>query len=148
MWFFKTETGMFCIRYLREGYGLFIEEDNLNWFRDAEAAVRSVAEHRTGHRLWDASDASAPEDLNSWQTLAEIKKGEQIPAGYDPYVVTLDCSCGNQLRESIGRIRTICRFRCPQCGSEVRVSADELQEIIEKLRKERPGGLWSGRNKG
>jgi predicted Zn-ribbon and HTH transcriptional regulator len=141
MWFFKTENGTFCIRYLREGYGLFIDEDYLTWQKDAEAVAKLVFDQRTGYSPWDSMiTADRPKDLGEWQTLADIQTIGPINPSLDPVIVPLDCDCGHQIRESIARIRTICKFRCPECKSEIRVGADQMQAIMEKAKENYPNG--------
>jgi hypothetical protein len=146
MWFFKTENGTFCIRYLREGYGLFIDEDYLTWQKDAESVAKLVSEQRTGHRPWDSLEvADCPNNLGEWLTLEDIQpKGLNNPS-YDPFIVPLDCSCGNQIRESVGRIRTICKFRCPECNREIRVGAEQMRAIMEEVKGKSPNGFMNGR---
>ncbi len=141
MWFFNTGNGTFCIRYLREGYGLFIEEDFLTWQKDAEATAKLVFDQRTGYRPWDGKEtAERPKDLGEWQTLADVQTIGLISPALDPVIVTLDCDCGGQIRESIARIRTICKFRCPECTSEIRVGAEQMKAIVEKAREKYPKG--------
>ncbi len=141
MWFFKTENGTFCIRYLREGYGLFIDEDFLTWKKDAESVASLVYEQKTGYRPWDGmAAADRPKELKEWQTLAEIQTTGPISPSLDPVIVPLECGCGHQIRESIARIRTICKFRCPQCNSEIRVGADQMRAIVDKAREKFPNG--------
>ncbi|HET6420922.1 MAG TPA: hypothetical protein VFG19_12230 [Geobacteraceae bacterium] len=141
MWFFETGNGTFCIRYLREGYGLFIDEDFLTWQKEAETVARLVFDRRTGHGPWDGNDtATPPKCLDEWRTLADIQTIGPISPSLDPVIVTLDCGCGGQIRESIARIRTICKFRCPTCKSEIRVGAAQMKAIVEKAREKYPKG--------
>ncbi len=145
MWFFKTGNGTFCIRYFREGYGLFIDQDYISWFKDAETAAKTVLECRTGHKPWDSRGvADSPKDLSEWQTLEEFQAGGAVKPTHDPVVVPLDCSCGHQIRESVARIRTVGKFRCPDCNGEIRVGADQLREIFASVSKQYPNGYIKG----
>ncbi len=147
MWFFKTENGTFCIRYLREGYGLFIDEDYLTWQKDAESVAKLVFEQRTGHRSWDSMEtADRPKDLGEWLTLADIQPEGLNNPSFDPVIVPLDCSCGHQIRESVGRIRAICKFRCPECKTEIRVGAEQMRAIMDDVREKNPNGYLKGRS--
>jgi predicted RNA-binding Zn-ribbon protein involved in translation (DUF1610 family) len=141
MWFFKTEAGTFCVRYLREGYGLFLGENLLSWHKDAATAAAKVFAGKTGHPPWDGQNTvERPKDLSEWKTFAEMQKGGPVTLVYDVVIVPLDCSCGHQLKESIGRIRTLSVFRCPQCKETIRIDADQLREIVESVKKEYPEG--------
>lgn len=141
MWFFETGKGTFCVRYFREGYGLFIDCDMLVWQKDAEAAARLVNERRTGHKPWDEGDSvAAPKDLSEWKTLEEIQ-GEQVKPTHDPIVVPLDCSCGHRITQSIARIRVLRKFRCPSCNNFIEVGDDLMNEIMEKAKRDYPKGL-------
>ncbi len=141
MWFYKTESGTFCIRYLREGYGLFIDEDYLTWQKDAEMVAKLVFDQRTGYAPWDGkATAERPKYLCEWKTLADIQTIGPISPSLDPVIVPLDCGCGHQIRESIARIRTICKFRCPECNTEIRVDADQMQAIIDEAKAKYPNG--------
>lgn len=141
MWFFETGTGTFCIRYLREGFGLFLGENLLSWHKDAATAAAKVFAGQTGFSPWDGQGTvNRPKDLSEWKSLAEMQGGGPVTLAYDVVVVPLDCACGYQLNESIGRIRTISVFRCPQCKETIRVGADQLREIVESAKKEYPNG--------
>jgi hypothetical protein len=142
MWFFQTEKETFCIRYFREGYGLFINGEYLSWQKDAEAAARMVSEHRTGHAPWDSrGNAEAPKDLREWKILEEIQGALDIKPTHDPIVVPLDCDCGHQIRESVARVRILRKFRCPACQKDITVGDDQLMEIMAKVQEEYPNGL-------
>lgn len=146
MWFFNTGEETFCIRYFREGYGLFIGQDYLSWHKDAEAAAKLVFECRTGYKAWDERGTTDhPKDLSEWQPVAEIQKNGTIGTSHDPVVVPLECSCGHQIRESVARIRLIGKFRCPACNGTVVVGAEQVRAIIEKVRNELPNGHLPGR---
>jgi len=142
MWFFQTENGMFCIRYFREGYGLFIDAEYLSWQRDAEGAAKMVSEHRTGHKPWDSlGTADAPKDLSEWKLLEEIQGAANIKPTHDPIVVPLDCDCGHQIKESVARVRILRKFRCPACNKDITVGDKQLAQIMEKVQQEYPNGL-------
>lgn len=144
MWFYKTDNGTFCVRYFREGYGLFINDDCLSWHRDAESAAKAVADGRTGHAPWDTMETvERPKNLSQWLTLEEVQPGRTMLA-HDPIVVPIDCGCGHRIQESVSRIRTIGKFRCPNCKEEIRISGDAFREIMEKVRKEYPQGYIKG----
>ncbi len=145
MWFLKTEFGIFCVRYLREGYGLFIGEDLLSWHKDAETAAAKVFAGQTGHPEWDRqSEAVRPKDLSEWLTAEDMQVHGTFTRDYDPVIVTLDCACGYQLKESIRRIKTLSAFRCPQCKESIRISLDQLREIMESTKKKYPDGYVKG----
>ncbi len=141
MWFFDTGNGTFCIRYLREGYGLFIDEDYLTWQKSADVLTKLVFDGKTGYASWDGNvPVERPKNLDEWRTLADIQTIGPISPSLDPVLVTLDCACGGKTRESIARIRTICKFRCPQCNAEIRVGAEQMKSIVEKAREKYPNG--------
>jgi hypothetical protein len=145
MWFFKTESGTFCIRYLREGYGLFLGENLLSWHKDSETAAAKVFAGQTGYHEWDGqSEVARPKDLSEWLTVEEMQGHGPFTRDYDPVVVPLDCSCGYQLKESIRRIRTLSVFCCPQCKETIRIGLDRLREILESAKKEYPDGYIKG----
>jgi hypothetical protein len=142
MWFFQSGNETFCIRYFREGYGLFIDGEYLSWQKDAEAAAQMVSEHRTGHEPWDnRGTAKAPKDLSEWKLLAEIQGTPDIKPTHDPIVVPLGCDCGHQIRESVARIRILRKFRCPSCQKDITVGDQQLMEIMAKVQEEYPNGL-------
>ena len=145
MWFFKTENGTFCIRYLREGYGLFIGQEYLSWHKDAESAAKQVRDQRTGYLPWDSlGTVDLPEDISNWQTPEDFQTADHIKPTHDPVVVPVTCRCGHQISESIGRIRTIGKFPCPVCKQEIMLEADRVREIYETARRQYPNGYIKG----
>jgi hypothetical protein len=69
MWFYETTVGTFCIRYMREGYGLFVDGECLLWQRDAESAAKMVFQGTTGYAPWDTlAGVHRPKDLSEWRT--------------------------------------------------------------------------------
>jgi hypothetical protein len=145
MWFLMTETGTFCVRYMREGYGLFLGEEMLSWHKDAETAAAKVSTGSTGFAPWDEqTEIARPKDLSEWQTVEDLKINESFTRDFDPVIITLDCSCGNQLKESIRRIRTLSAFRCPQCKATIRIDHDRFREIMETTKKNHPDGYVKG----
>lgn len=145
MWFLMTEVGTFCVRYMREGYGLFLGEEMLSWHKDAETAAAKVSAGQTGFPPWDGqSEVARPKDLSEWQTVEDMQGIESFTRDYDPVIVPLDCACGYQLKESIRRIRTLSVFRCPQCKGTIRIDLDQFRGILESTKKAYPDGYVKG----
>lgn len=131
MWFFDSATGTFCIRYLREGYGLFLDGECLNWYREADTAAEAVFLGRTGYAPWDGlAAAGRPETLGEWRS----HEGTSTPvnAGHDPVIVSLECTCGHSFKESVARVKNSPGLRCPACKSVVKVETERLLELIKE----------------
>ncbi|MEI8356385.1 MAG: hypothetical protein WCG31_09900 [Deltaproteobacteria bacterium] len=147
MWFLKTEFGTFCVRYLREGYGLFMGEDFLSWHKDAETAAAKVSAGQTGCHEWDSqSEVVRPKGLGEWLTSKEMQLHGSFTRDYDPVIVDIECGCGYLLKESIRRIKTLSAFRCPECRETIRINLEQLLEIMESTKKKYPDGYIKGLN--
>ena len=133
MWFYETNEGTFCIRYMRDGYGLFVDGDCLNWQRDKAAAAERVFQGRTGHAPWDSLEGvHRPKDLSEWRSQELTPTA--VRSKDDPLVIPLECSCGHAFGESVARIRSIRDLRCPSCKAVVRLDREWLMEQIAEAR--------------
>jgi hypothetical protein len=121
---------------MRDGYGLFIDGDCLNWQRDKEAAAERVFQGRTGHAPWDTREGvHRPKDLSEWRSQESTAFAARSKD--DPLVIPLECSCGHAFGESVARIRSIQDLRCPSCKAVVRMDRDRLMELIAEARAKR-----------
>lgn len=69
MYFYKSKVGLFTIRPIRDGFGLFIDDNLLGVYPSAVAAADDVYTHTTGCSEWDSLDGkvSPPTDVYEWQ---------------------------------------------------------------------------------
>ena len=118
MWFYETMVGTFCVRYMREGYGLFLDGDCLNWQRDAESAAEKVHQGKTGHAPWDTLEGvHRPNDLSEWRS--QEPTASPVRPNDDPLVIPIECACGHRFGESVARLRSVQELRCPSCKAPV-----------------------------
>jgi transcription elongation factor Elf1 len=52
-------------------------------------------------------------------------------SGLEDAILSLPCDCGQELQESVGRLRIQPTLLCPNCGAKVRVDADALPQEID-----------------
>lgn len=73
MWFCETEKGVFWIRFVPRGRGIFvlgIEGLELGSYPSPEAAADDVYLQETGFSAWDsATQAHKPADISEWKRL-------------------------------------------------------------------------------
>lgn len=73
MWYSQTRAGIFWIRFVPQGRGVFVlgtGHRELGTYLSPEAAADDVYLRRTGLPEWDAAQhADAPADLSEWIRL-------------------------------------------------------------------------------
>lgn len=68
-WSYQTPVGLFTIRPDNHWhYDLYIDNELLGCYREAEDAAEEVAKRSTGFSLWDdLLDAATPQGLKDWK---------------------------------------------------------------------------------
>jgi len=121
---------------MREGYGLFVDGDNLHWDWDEDSAADRVFQGRTGHAPWDTLEGvQRPKDLSEWRS--QEPTASPVRPNDDPLIIPLECACGHAFGESVARIRSVQELRCPFCRAVVRLDRDRLLELIKEAREKR-----------
>lgn len=138
MWFYDSSVGTFCIRYMRDGYGLFLDGNCLCWQRDAKTAAEKVSQGKTGHAPWDTQEgANRPTDLNEWRI--QEPTASPIRPNDDPLIIPLECACGHKFGESVARLRSIQGLRCPSCKAQISLERERLLQLIQEARGKKAG---------
>jgi len=136
MWLYDTTVGTFCIRYMREGYGLFLNGVHLNWQKDAKSVAELVRQGKTGHAPWDTLEGvRRPGDLSEWR--CQEPNASPVTPNDDPLVIPLECACGHEFGESVARLRSIQELRCPACKARVALDRERLLKLIQEAREKR-----------
>lgn len=79
----NTDIGTFEItNYLHHGhYDLFLEDEKLGEYADAEEAAADVAAFNTGHPEWDQLESDAldiPQSLSQWREVVPDENEEEL----------------------------------------------------------------------
>lgn len=53
----------------------------------------------------------------------------------DNHMVDVPCRCGQNIRESLGRLRDNPRLMCPKCLAVITVNDKQIRKITDKLQK-------------